>query len=155
MKKIFLIFSMALLISCNSNIETIKGDLYFKLVNVTSPKGMSEQEIEQLKKTLNKLKNDTITDLKEKELLTYFEKLEKQQLLGLPYIVIKLSNGETKQIILSKKEYEKIKSFTLDYLQTNHKKVTLELELKPRDSIFYSDNILSIEESKGHTFYTK
>ncbi len=146
---------MALLISCNSNIETIKGDLYFKLVNVTSPKGMSEQEIEQLKKTLNKLKNDTITDLKEKELLTYFEKLEKQQLLGLPYIVIKLSNGETKQIILSKKEYEKIKSFTLDYLQTNHKKVTLELELKPRDSIFYSDNILSIEESKGHTFYTK
>ena len=155
MKKIILIISIALLISCNSKTETIKGDLYFKLVNTTSPKGMSDQEIEQLKQTLNNFKTDTISDVREKELFNYFKKLDEQQLLGLPYIMIKQGNGETKHIILSKKEYEKIKNFSLDYLQTNHKKVTLELESTIKDSILYSDNIISIEESDGETFSSK
>lgn len=155
MKRIILSLSIILLISCNSKTETVKGDLYFKLVNMTSPKGMSKQEIEQLKQSLNNFKTETITNIKEKELINYFKKLEEQQLLGLPYIIIKEANGETKHIILSKKEYGKIKNFSLDYLQTNHKKVTLELELTNKDSILYSDNIIRIEESDGETFFSK
>lgn len=70
-------------------------------------------------------------------------------------MLIKEVNGETKQIFLNKREYEKIKNFTLDYLLTNHKKVTLELELKRKDSILYSDAIISIQESEGETFSSK
>lgn len=151
MKKIILIFSITFLISCNSKKETIKGDLYFKLVNIISSEGMSDQEVEQLKQTLHNLENDT----EEKELFTYFKKLDDQKLLGLPHIMLKESDGEPKQIFISKKEYEKIKKFTFDYLKTNHKKVTLELELKSRDGIFYSDNIIDIKESDGETLSSK
>lgn len=155
MKKIILLYSLALLISCNSKTETVKGDLYFKLVNLTSPTGMSEQEIAQFKETLNNFKIEINTQVKEKELFTYLKKLEEQKLLGLPYIMVKEENGEIKQIYLTIKEFEKIKPFTLDYLQTNHKKITLELKLKSKDSILYSDNIINIEESNGETFSSK
>jgi len=38
-------------------------------VNATAPKGMSHLEVEQLKQTLNNFKNDTITNVKEKNSL--------------------------------------------------------------------------------------
>ncbi len=155
MERIVFIFSMVFLISCHSKTKIIKGDLYFKLVTITSPEGMSNQETEQLKQTLNNFRSDNATDSKEKELFTYLKKLEEQELLGLPFIMIKELNEETKQIFLSKKEYEKIKNFTLSYLNSNHKKVTLELELKSKDNILYSDNIISIQESGGETFSSK
>ena len=155
MKKIILLYSLALLISCNSNTETVKGDLYFKLVNLTPPTGMSEQEIAQLEKTLTDFQTDTNEHSKERELLSHFKKLEEQELLGLPYIMIKEVNGAIKQIYVSKNEYEKIKPFTLEYLQTNHKKITLELKLKAKDGILYSDKIIKIDELNGETFSSK
>lgn len=116
---------------------------------------MSELEVKQFMQTLSNFKTDNVTDLKEKELFTYLKKLDEQKLLGLPYITIKESDGETKQIFISKKEYEKIKNFTLDYLKTNHKRVLLELEISTKDSISYSDHITSIQELEGETFSSK
>lgn len=155
MKNIFLLL-LVILSSCSSDKKTIKGDLYFKLVNVIPTDGMNEEQISKIEKTLESLKLQSKNDTVSTEILNYFAKLKKHNLLKIPSIKIETEDKKIKQVFLAQKEYDKIKPFTLNELQSKNKKVTLELALQELDKdIYFSDEIIEIKEVNGETPWGK
>lgn len=144
-------------LSCHSpNTELLKGDLYFKLIAFPSLYGSSETEIENFEKYLDSLKSNETASPQEKELVSYFKKLEELNLLKSPNIKVIDEKGEIRTVFLNENEFEKIEKYTIDYLRENNKKVTLEIEAKVLDTeIYYSDDIKTIQESNGETLSSK
>jgi hypothetical protein len=153
MKNYVYLLATFLLFSCNSK-SKISGDLYFKLVDITASSGRSKEQIEKLKYNLHNYKSKDELSKSDLELIGYFTLLEKNNLLELPYIYLK-SSDKTNKIFLSKKEYEKVKSFRLSDLNGKGKKVKMELEYELKDSLYYSDKILKVQEVDGETPWQK
>lgn len=147
--KIYLLFFVILFISCHQTNKTTKGDLFFKLVNISSPSGMSAEEISKIE---NRLKN---VEENNNELIAYYRTLKSNNVLGNPYLLLKVNN-DVQTIFLSKSEYEKIKLYTLDDLRKRNKKIEIELKIKKIDNdIFFSDEIISVKECEGETPWQK
>ena len=143
-------------ISCDSNPKIIEGFLYFKLVNIVPQTGMSDKQILELEKDLQKPDNLGDEDSTSIKIKKYFKTLKKHNLLKLPSIKIKTKEGSIKNIFLSKQEYDKIKSYTLKELQNKNKKISLKLEIKELDDeIYFSDEIKEIQEVNGETPWGK
>ena len=149
MKNLIYLTIVCLFLSCNSKQKTIKGDLFFKLVNISSPSGMSAEEISEIE---NRLKN---VEENNNELIAYYRILKSNNVLGNPYLLLKVNN-DVQTIFLSKSEYEKIKLYTLDDLRKRNKKIEIELKIKKIDNdIFFSDEIISVKECEGETPWQK
>lgn len=154
MKRFSLFVVMLALISWNSKAQAINGELYFKRVDISSSVGMTKEQTEILKYNLHNYKDKDSISKSDSELIDYFKVLEKNNLLELPFIYLKKENKAHK-IFLSKKEHEKVKSFTLSDLNQRKKKVIIELEYEMKDSLYYSDKILEIKETDGKTPWKK
>ncbi len=117
---------------------------------------MNYEQINKIEKTLESLKLQNENDALSKEMINYFAKLKKLDLLKLPSVKIETEGKQLKQVFLTQKEYDKIKPFTLNELQVKNKKVTLELALQELDSaIYFSDEIIKIKEVDGKTPWEK
>jgi hypothetical protein len=154
MKKTLLFLILIVFSSCKQDTKIIKGDLYFKLVNLTSPNGMATDEVHKIETMLDS-SNSNLND-GEKAIIDYFEKLRAHKLLSSPYIKLRMSKDEVKTVFLSPKEHQKVKKYTLDYLRKNKAKLEIELKIKEIDSlIYYSDEIIHLNEVKGETYFEK
>lgn len=142
--------------SCMSDKNNITGALYFKMINATPVNGMTKTQISKFEKMLDSLKLIKNKDANSKEILSYYEKLKKHKLLSCPFITLELNDSEKLGVFLSIKEYEKVKHFTHNDLNSRGKKVILELELKELDNkIYYSDKIIKLKETDGETHWGK
>lgn len=138
------------LISCNQS-ENLKGNLYFKLINLTSSSGLTDEQALNIEKTINSMASDE----KNKELVDYYKNVIKHDLLKNPYLQLETEDG-IKKVYLNSKEFDKIKNFKLSDLQEKSKKVTIELNAKELEKdLFYSENIISIKEVDGKTPWKK
>ncbi|VXB26725.1 conserved hypothetical protein [Flavobacterium sp. 9AF] len=149
MRDLIYLTIVCVILSCNSKQETIKGDLFFKLVNISSPSGMSSEEISKIEHMLKNVEENN------NELIAYYKTLKNNNVLGNPYLLLKVNN-DVQTIFLSKNEYEKIKLYTLDDLRKRNKTVEIELKIKKIDKdIFFSDEIISVKEGEGETPWQK
>ena len=150
MKSTLLFFLTILLFSCKQS-ENLKGNLYFKLINLTSPSGLTDEQALHVEKMINSMSSDE----KNKELVDYYKKAIKHDLLKNPYLQLETEDG-IKKVYLSFKEYDKIKHFKLSELQEKSKKVVVELNVNEFEKdLFYSEEIILIQEVDGKTPWQK
>ena len=150
MKTIFYFLLISLLFfSCNPKEENIKGELFFKLVNVIPNEGLSEPKINEIETFLDSNKN------KKDDLIDFYKTLKQNNILGNPNVDIK-TNDTIIRIFLNKKEYQKISHFKLDSLRNKNKKGLIAMEIKKlKGDIYYSEKIISFKEVEGDTPYKK
>ena len=150
MKSTLLFFLTILLFSCKQS-ENLKGNLYFKLINLTSPSGLTDEQALNIENIINSMSSDE----KNKELVDYYKKAIKHDLLKNPYLQLETEDG-IKKVYLSFKEYDKIKHFKLSELQEKSKKIVVELNANELEKdLFYSEEIISIQEVDGKTPWQK
>ena len=150
MKSTLLFFLTILLFSCKQS-ENLKGNLYFKLINLTSPSGLTDEQALNIENIINSMSSDE----KNKELVDYYKKAIKHDLLKNPYLQLETEDG-IKKVYLSFKEYDKIKHFKLSELQEKSKKVVVELNANELEKdLFYSEEIILIQEVDGKTPWQK
>jgi len=149
--KILILFMLSMVsFSCKKEI-IIKGDLYFKLIDLTSPSGLTDEQALNIENIINSMSSDE----KNKELVDYYKKVIKHDLLKNPYLQLETEDG-IKKVYLNSKEYDKIKHFKLSELQEKSKKVTIELNAKELEKdLFYSEEIILIQEVDGKTPWQK
>ncbi len=141
--------------SCKKEI-ILKGDLYFKLIDLTSPIGLTDEQALNVEKWIDSMYLDyeKLSD-GNKKLVDYYKKVIKHNLLKNPYLQLQTEDGIIK-VYLNSKEYEKIKHFKLSDLQEKSKKVNIELNAKELEKdIFYSEDIITIQELDGKTPWQK
>ena len=148
MKKLSLsLFVILFFVSCFSKSEICEGELFFKLVELFPKKGFSQQQLSSINKKIEKNPNS-------KE-CKYFIKLKQYDLLGLPYINLKV-NDSIHQIYLSKSQYLKVGKFSLNELKDSHKKVHIKLLItRFEKKIFFSDSIVELNIIDGETPWAK
>lgn len=150
MRSTLLFLISILFFSCKQS-EHFKGDLYFKLINLTSPSGLTNEEALNIEKIIISMDSDK----KNKEFIDYYKNVIKHDLLKNPYLQLETEDG-IKKVYLNSKEYEKIKHLKLSDLQEKSKKVTIELNAKELEKdLFYSEDIISIQEVDGKTPWQK
>lgn len=136
--------------SCKQS-ESLKGNLYFKLINLTLPSGLTDEQALHIEKMINSMSSDE----KNKKLIDYYKNVIKHNLLKNPYLQLETEDG-IKKVYLNSKEYEKIKDFKLLDLQEKSKKVIIELNAKELENdLFYSEEIILIQEVDGKTPWKK
>ena len=113
MKSTLLFFLTILLFSCKQS-ENLKGNLYFKLINLTSPSGLTDEQALNIENIINSMSSDE----KNKELVDYYKKAIKHDLLKNPYLQLETEDG-IKKVYLSFKEYDKINAETISYVKTD------------------------------------
>lgn len=146
-----LLFLIAILLFSCKRSESLKGDLYFKLIDLTSPSGITNKEALNIENIINSMSSEE----KNKELVDYYKKVIKHDLLKNPYLQLETEDG-IKKVYLNSKEYDKIKRFKLSELQEKSKKVTIELNAKELEKdLFYSEEIILIQEVDGKTPWQK
>lgn len=139
-----------ILVSCNSETEIIKGELYFKLVSLWPNDGSAEKSIDAYLKKIAHSDNP-----EDKKVFRYFTNLKKYKMLSNPNIRLKIGD-DVKEIFLTQEQYQKLKDFKLDDLNARGRKVIVELNIKELDSaILFSDKILHIEEVDGKSPWEK
>ena len=150
MRSTLLFLISILFFSCKQS-EHFKGDLYFKLINLTSPSGLTNEQALHIEQMINSMSSDE----KNKELVDYYKKVIKHDLLKNPYLQLETEDG-IKKVYLSFKEYDKIKHFKLSELQEKSKKVVVELNVNEFEKdLFYSEEIILIQEVDGKTPWQK
>ena len=150
MRSTLLFLISILFFSCKQS-EHFKGDLYFKLINLTSPSGLTNEQALHIEQMINSMSSDE----KNKELVDYYKKVIKHDLLKNPYLQLETEDG-IKKVYLSFKEYDKIKHFKLSELQEKSKKVVVELNANELEKdLFYSEEIILIQEVDGKTPWQK
>lgn len=150
MKKIFYIILLFIFCSCVNKKETIKGELYFKLVSFWPNDGSAGKSINIYLKKIENSNNPS-----DKKVFTYYNNLKKYNMLSAPSIKLK-TEGYVKEIFLTQKEYLKLKNFKLEDLNAKGKKIVIVLDVEKLDStILFSDKILSITEVDGKSSWSK
>ena len=141
---------LGILYSCDSKKETIKGELYFKLVSFWPNDGSAAKSIDAYLKKIENSDNPT-----DKKVFTYFNNLKKHKMLSTPNIKLKIGDN-VQEIFLTQGQYQKLKNYNLSDLNARGKKILVELNVEELDSsILFSDKILNIEEVDGESLWIK
>ncbi len=151
-----LLFLIAILLFSCKQSESLKGDLYFKLIDLTSPIGLTDEQALNVEKWIDSMDLDYVK-LSEgnKKLVDYYKNVIKHNLLKNPYLQLETEDG-IKKVYLNSKEYDKIKDFKLLDLKEKSKKVIIELNAKELENdLFYSEEIILIQEVDGKTPWKK
>lgn len=156
MKKIILILISLFFLSCTTDKKNVTGVLYFKMINATSASGLTKKQVSQIEKMHDSLKLIKNKAPNVQETCNYYEKLRKHKLLSSPFIHLELNDKSKMQVFLSIKEFEKVKHYTHNDLNSRGKKVIIELEVKKLEhEIYFSDKIIKFKEADGETHIGK
>lgn len=155
--KIGLLVTLVLIIvySCSQK-ETVKGDLFFKLVHFGSFYNADDSQIESFEKEMDSVMSSPNVGQNWKDSYEFIQRLKKNGLLKSPHIHFHLHSDSIIRIYLSENEYEKVRGFNKSELQKTGKKVEIELEFEKKDEgLYYSDRILKVNEVEGKTPWKK
>ena len=153
--KIIVIIVSVIIFACTPKTITFKGDLYFKLINLSRNKGLTKVEEQKFVRLIDSLLENKSIPKNELILLNHLKKLKELNLLTKPNIQLK-NNEKYKTIYLTLDEYKKVSNYNLNDLQKRKKKVEILLNIKELDSgIYFSDKIVRIKEIDGKTPWNK
>lgn len=160
MKKIHLILIsifISTLYSCKgqTDITTLEGKIYIKLIDLKSLYGSSKEEIDSLKKEIQ-LFDASKTNSTEQAYYSYYDMLFKENLIDKPSALVKDKEGKVKRVFFSVNDYTKQVEPLLTDLDKNNEHIDLSLEIKERDTgLYVVTKIVSIEKNKGKTEWKK
>ncbi len=151
MKEILLIFILITSVSCSQK-ETVKGDLFVRLLDFGSYHRLNDEQIQKYDKHLDSLQKSPGAEDHDKEFYSFIGRLKKNGLIKNPYMFLRLPSDSVLRIYLSDSEFEKVKKYTYWELQRMDKKVEVEVEIKNIDEeIWFSDHIIEVKEVEGQT----
>lgn len=154
-RKLYLILlSVILFTSCHQTNKTIKGELFFKIIDFSPATGMKKDDIKKMERIIETI--DKVGNSKNDKLfVNYFNTLKKHNLLHSPFIKIK-TDTIIRKVFITHQEYQKISAYTLNDLQQQNKKVEIELVVKELEKdLFFSDEIINIKKVDGKTPWQK
>ncbi len=118
--------------------------------------GADELEIQKFEDILDSLRRNPKAKKNEIELCNYYAKLKKYNLFTSPYINLQIDKDSTLMVYLNEEEYQKVKEYNPADLNGRNKKVSLKLEIeKKEEAIYVANQIISVEETDGHTVVIK
>ncbi len=133
----------------------VKGDLYFKLIDIGSFYKADIGTLSKFEKSLDSLLLSKNISPDELEVIRIFDLLKKNNLLQSPWINLK-TESEIIKIFLAEKEYKKLEKFKRSQLVKNNKKVELKILVEELDrGIYYSDEISEFKKVDGKTHWRK
>lgn len=135
--------------------ETIKGELYFKLISYGNLSNLSDEKIKKFEKQIDSIYNFAGSK-KDEKIIKDLKKIKDLKLLRNPSATIILNDKKIITVYFSATEYEKIEKYTLDYLKKFNKKISLEVLVEKLDSdLYFSDKIVNVMELNGNTKWEK
>lgn len=157
MKKIKVLILMILIfINCkDKSEEIITGNLYIKLVDLSSLYGLSKDKIDYWKNIVARSKEEEFSNKNDSIHYNYFKTLIKYDLLEKPCFKLKIFDGEIINVFTSEKEYLK-----LNNLEKKLNRDSEQIEIKFRgvrkeDNIYYTNDIFYVQKIKGKTDWDK
>lgn len=150
---------LILSLSCSSNNgNTIEGDLYFKLIDLTSFYGASDSELSKIETWIKTVNKDSISD-SEKKYYEFLKFMSDQQLLRKPLIRLRQDNGEIIMLFLEPEDYGKIKNYNYSDLVRDNQKIRIKaevIELKHDSMRVYKIlKLISADKIDGKTYWKK
>lgn len=153
MKPALLILLTSILIlvsSCEKKVETIEGDLYFKLIDFGSFYQSNDSFIHKFEEELEK-------DLdKNYYFIELISKLKKHGLIYKPFIRMRIDSSNFIAVYLDESEYSKVKDYKWTELVDEGKKIRISVTGKfVEGHMFDCSSINSIEKVDGVTYWDK
>ncbi|RKF04994.1 hypothetical protein C8N26_0391 [Tenacibaculum lutimaris] len=153
MKKITILLFISF-IACNNSkpLKIYQGEVYIKLVDVGSLYGAPKNVIEKIKNS----SKDSIYDKKHKDTnAKYFENLINYGLIDRPYFKLKFSKDEIVNVFTNEINYKKVNPI-IDSLNRDTEKIIIKFKgVKKDKSIYYTEDIISINKVSGKTDWEK
>ena len=132
------------------------ADLSFKYICLFGHGETSPAWLQELEKHLDSIPNPSSLINEKDELSEFLIHLKKHQLLTSPHIHLNITKDSSLVVFLPISEYNKIKDYTLDDLLARDKKVKLSLKIeKKAPQIYYSNEIITVTEADGQTYWKK
>ena len=149
MKKILLALVLFIVHSCSQK-ETVKGELFFDLMDFGSFYGMEDKQIIKYDKYLDSVQNSPEAEQYEKDFYDFISRLKKTDLIDRPYVFLRIPSDSVLRIYLSDREFEKVSQYSYWELQRMSEKVEILLEVEKKDEgLYYSDHIIEVNEVEG------
>lgn len=146
---LFLLAIFVSLISCKTEVKTVEGDLYFKLIDPYRVFDAPDSVLKKIETTASLVNKDD-------EVLRF---MVEKRLLRKPFIRIVDDNGEINIVFLNSADYEKIKDYTYDELIKENKKIRVRLEgldLHHKSlKVYETSKLIAIEQIDGKTQWKK
>ncbi len=151
MKKILLALVLIIVYSCSQK-ETVKGELFFDLLDFGSFYGMEDEQIKKYDKYLDSVQNSPGVEEYQKDFYDFISRVKKNDLIDRPYVFLRLPSDSVLRIYLSDREYEKVSQYSYWELQRMSEKVEILLEIEKKDEgLYYSDRIIEVNEVEVKT----
>ncbi|GAA0880156.1 hypothetical protein GCM10009119_31260 [Algoriphagus jejuensis] len=134
--------------------KIVHGDLAFVQISYTNLYGISDSLYQALEEQIDKaLASPEHVDQNELDILRYFDKRRKHNLLRKPQILLRKADGTYLEVYLPEDEYAKVRNFRLRELIQEGLKVSLTLQIETLDSaLYYSDQIIELKVVDGQTY---
>ena len=142
---LFLLTVFVSLISCKTEVKTLEGDLYFKLIDPYRVFDAPDSVLKKIEATSSLVNKDN-------EVLKF---MVEKRLLRKPFIRIIDDNGEIKIVFLNSADYEKIKDYNYNELIKENKKIRVRVEgldLHHKSlKVYETSKLIAIEKIDGKT----
>ncbi len=112
--------------ACGQDNKTIQGDLYFSFLRFGSFYNQPDSIINKFKIYADTVNNNKLNTF-DKQVLTMYKTLKKENLLFNPFIELRLDNDSIIKLYLDKSDYDKIKIYKRQELQDQNKKIRINL----------------------------
>jgi hypothetical protein len=154
MKKYIFIILLSI-VSCKSEKEIIKGEIFIKLIDFVNLHGSSKEDIKSFKEKIIKAENDTELSLDDKKLIKYYKFLITNNLLESPNFKLQIDSQKIITVFTNEKEYLKLNKH-LKNLDREKEKVVVEFKgVEKMEGFYFTDNIILAEKTVGKTGWNK
>ena len=141
---------------CQESKQTIKGDVYIKLIDFVNLYGSSKEDIKSFKDKVIQTKDDNIElSLEDKKLMKYYTFLITNDLLDSPHFKLKINSKKIITVFTNEKEYLKFNNY-LKNLDRDKEKIIVEFNgVEKMEGFYFTDNIILVKKISGKTDWHK
>jgi len=138
----------------NTDLITIEGELYFKLIEFGSFYGVEDSIIQKFQMELDKIDSDSSST--DQFISDYYKILNANDLIKTPHFKVIIDSIQILQVFIDEKQYRKLKNYNHWILEKENKKVLLKLQGKMiNEYIFKCNKILELQKVEGKTQWSK
>jgi hypothetical protein len=147
----FLFLTAISVFACRQDNKTIQGDLYFSFLRFGSFYNQPDSVINKFKIYADTVNYNKLNSF-DKQVLTMYKTLKKENLLFNPFIELRLDNDSIVKLYLDKSDYEKIKIYKRQELQDQNKKIRINiLGSYIGNKMLHCKKLISVDKVDGQT----